>query len=178
MPVEIRLQDYRAVTETFDRVVSIEMIEAVGRKNLKTFYRVVDERLADDGLFALQAITGDTWSRTSDRRLDQYMLWLLKWIFPDGYLPTQRELSGAGASSLRIEDWHNFGHDYDRTLLAWGDNFAAHWDELKDRYDDAFRRRWEFYLYGCAAAFRAKLVNVCQIVYAKRGRSERTAPLR
>jgi cyclopropane-fatty-acyl-phospholipid synthase len=118
LPVEIRLQDYRAVTGTFDRVVSIEMIEAVGRKNLSTFYRVVDERLADDGLFALQAITGDTWSRTSDRRLDHYMLWLLKWIFPNGYLPTQRELAGAGASSLRIEDWHNLGHDYDRTLLA------------------------------------------------------------
>ena len=172
LPVEIRLQDYRAVNETFDRIVSIEMIEAVGRKNLPTFYRVVDRNLADDGLFALQAITGDTWTRTSDRRLDQYMLWLLKYIFPDGYLPKQAELAGTYGTSLRIRDWQSFGADYDRTLLAWADNFAAGWDQLKHGYGEPFRRRWEFYMYGCAAAFRANLVDVCQIVYAKTSRRQ------
>ena len=178
LSVEIRLQDYRAVTETFDRVVSIEMIEAVGRKNLPTFYRVVEDRLNDDGIFVLQAITGDTWSRTSDRRLDEYSLWLVTYIFPDGYLPTQRELSGCGSTSLRIEDWQSFGQDYDRTLLAWADNFANHWDELKNRYDEAFRRRWEFYLCGCAAAFRANRFDVCQIVYSKSSRNQCHVPQR
>lgn len=173
LPVDIRLQDYRAVDEKFDRIVSIEMIEAVGRKNLPTFYRVVDRNLADDGLFALQAITGDTWTWTSDRRLDQYMLWLLKYIFPNGYLPKQAELAGTYGTSLRIRDWQSFGADYDRTLLAWADNFAKGWDQLKPRYGEEFRRRWEFYLNGCAAAFRANLVDVCQIVYAKSGHPHR-----
>ncbi len=170
LPVEIRLQDYREISGHFDRIVSIEMIEAVGRKNIGTFYRVVDRCLKDDGLFALQAITGDTFSRTSDRRLDQYMLWLVKYIFPDGYLPRQSELAGCGGTTMRIEDWHAFDLDYDRTLLAWAENFNAGWDQVKDRYGEEFRRRWNFYLYSCAAAFRAGLVRVSQIVYSKRNR--------
>lgn len=175
LPVDIRLQDYRGVTGTFDRVVSIEMIEAVGRKNLGTFYRTVDRCLNDHGLFALQAITGDTCSRSSDRRFDQYILWILKYIFPDGYLPKQTELAACTGTSLAIESWDSFGHDYDRTLLAWAENFTNGWSELKDKYGDAFRRRWEFYLYGCAAAFRANHLNVCQIVYSKRGRAAGTS---
>ena len=171
LPVEIRLQDYREVTETFDRVVSIEMIEAVGRKNIGTFYRVVDRCLNENGLFALQAITGDTCSRTSDRRFDQYILWILKYIFPDGYLPRPSELSGCAGVPLRINDWEDFGKDYDRTLMAWAANFAQGWDNLKHRYSETFRRRWEFYLLGCAAAFRANHISVCQIVYSKSGRS-------
>ena len=95
------------------------------------------------------------------------MLWILKYIFPDGYLPRQSELAGVGNTGLRIEDWQSFGQDYDRTLLAWASNFNNGWDGLRDQYDEAFRRRWNFYLYGCAAAFRAGLVNVCQIVYSK-----------
>ncbi len=171
LPVEIRLQDYREVTERFDRIVSIEMIEAVGRKNLRTFYRVVDRCLKVNGLFVLQAITGDTCSRTSDRRFDQYILWILKYIFPDGYLPCQSELSACTDTSLRIENWESFGQDYDRTLLAWADNFERGWDGLKNKYGEAFRRRWEFYLFGCAAAFRANHIGVCQIVYSKGGRA-------
>jgi cyclopropane-fatty-acyl-phospholipid synthase len=178
LPVEIRLQDYREMNETFDRIASIEMIEAVGRKNLSAFYRVVERCLKEDGLFALQAITGDTCSRSSDRRLDQYVLWLLKYIFPDGYLPTQSELAAAGSTNLRVEDWQNFGPDYDRTLLAWADNFASGWDQLKDKYGEKFRRRWEFYLYGCAAAFRADMVRVCQVVYCKAGNRRHGEPQR
>jgi len=178
LPVEIRLQDYRAVRETYDRIVSIEMIEAVGRKNLPTFYRVVDDRLSHDGLFVLQSITADIFSRTSDYRGDQYFAWILKHIFPNGYIPTQFELSAPGSAALRIEDWQNLGHDYDQTLLAWADNFSRSWDRLKERYGEGFRRRWEFYLLGCAAAFRANLVNVCQIVYSRPGRGQRYVPLR
>jgi len=169
LPVEIRLQDYREVSETFDRIVSIEMIEAVGRKNIPTFYRVVDRCLKHDGLFVLQAISANTLSRSSDWRLDQFALWLLKYIFPDGYLPKQSELVELEGTSLRIEDRESFGLDYDRTLLAWASNFNAGWDQLKDQYDDEFRRRWNFYLHGCAAAFRARLIHLYQIVYAKDG---------
>lgn len=169
LPVEIRLQDYREVSETFDRIASIEMIEAVGPKNIPTFYRVVDRCLKDEGLFVLQAISANILSRSSDWRLDQFALWLLKYIFPDGYLPKQSELVGPEGTSLRIEDRQSFGHDYDRTLLAWAENFNAGWDQLGTQYDDVFRRRWNFYLYGCAAAFRARLLHLYQIVYAKGG---------
>jgi cyclopropane-fatty-acyl-phospholipid synthase len=169
LPVEIRLQDYRGLTETFDRIASIEMIEAVGRKNIPTFFGVVNRCLKDDGLFVLQAISGNTLSRSSDRRLDQYALWLLKYIFPDGYLPKQMELIAPENTSLRIEDWQSFGPDYDRTLLAWANNFNTRWDQLSGHYDEAFRRRWNFYLHGCAAAFRARLFHLYQIVYAKGG---------
>ncbi len=167
LPVEILLMDYREIAGAFDRVVSIEMIEAVGRKNIPAFFGVVDRCLKDGGLFALQAISGNTLTRSSDRRLDQFIVWLLKHIFPNGYLPTRAELATAGNRSLIIEDWHNLAGDYDQTLLAWARRFNDAWPDLKQRYDEAFRRRWNFYLHGCAAAFRAGLVHVYQITYSK-----------
>lgn len=167
LPVEIRLQDYREIDETFDHVVSIEMIEAVGARNVPTYFRAVDRCLAPGGRFALQVISGDMLSRTSDRAMDQYCLWLLKYIFPDGYLPAEPQLVPPRDTSLRIQDWHRFDDDYERTLLAWADNVAGNWQSIADRYDERFRRRWEFYLYGCAAAFRAGLIDVSQIVYSK-----------
>ena len=167
LPVEIRIQDYRDLGDTFDRIVSIEMIEAVGRSNMRKYYGIVDRCLADDGLFALQAISGDTLTRTSDRRLDQYVLWLLKYIFPDGYLPRSNELANLSGTSLRVEDWQSFSDDYIRTLHAWAGRFDSGWNTISQKYGDRFRRRWHYYLYGCAAAFRAGLVDVYQIVYSK-----------
>lgn len=169
LPVEIRYQDYRELNETFDRIVSIEMIEAVGRRNLAAFYRVVDRCLKHDGTFVLQAISGDTFSRTSHRPMDEFALWLLKYIFPNGYLPKQHELVAPRDTSLLIEGWQSFGSDYDRTLQAWAANFNAAWDELQHQYDDLFRRRWNFYLHGCMAAFRSRSIDVYQIVYTKGG---------
>ncbi|MFM9996654.1 MAG: cyclopropane fatty acyl phospholipid synthase [Phycisphaerales bacterium] len=169
LPVDIRLQDYRELNETFDRVVSVEMIEAVGRRNLGAFYRVVDRCLSDEGVFVLQAISADTLSRTSHPALDDLVLWLLKHIFPRGYLPAQHELVAPRDTSLLIEGWQSFGPDYDRTLGAWAANFNGAWDQLRDQYGDAFRRRWNFYLHACMAAFRARLIDVHQIVYARGG---------
>jgi len=178
LPVDIRVQDYRDLNDTFDRIVSIEMIEAVGRKNMPTFYRKVNDCLKDGGLFALQAISGNTLSRSSDRRLDQYILWLVKHIFPDGYLPKPTEMTRLEGTGLRIEDWQSFADDYDRTLMAWADRFNAGWDTIAEKYGDRFRRCWHFYLYGCAAAFRANLVDVYQIVYSKGSRRGRYQPTR
>ena len=171
LPVEIRLQDYRDLREEFDRIVSIEMIEAVGRKNLPTFFRTIDTSLREGGCFVMQVISGDTLSRTSDRGLDQYILWLLRYIFPDGYLPKPTELIPPRDTHLHVEDWHRYFDDYPRTLRAWAQRFNENWPRLQDSYDEAFRRRWNFYLHGCAAAFRAGLVNVSQIVYRKGRRS-------
>ena len=166
LPVQILLQDYRTYEGEFDRIVSIEMIEAVGRRNLPRWYRDLDRWLRPGGRFALQAIVGDTMSRTSDRRLDQYILWLVKHIFPDGCLPRAQELSASG-TSLRIDSWERMSGDYDRTLLAWNQRFEAGWNDLSTRYSERFRRCWQFYLLGCAAAFRSGLVDVNQIVYTK-----------
>lgn len=176
--VDIRVQDYREVNGRFDRVVSIEMIEAVGPKNMPVYYRTVDRCLADGGLFALQAITGHTLTRHSDRRLDQYILWLVRHIFPDGYLPRPAEMVAGYGTTLTVLDWHAFTDDYDRTLMAWADRFNAGWPSLADRYGERFRRRWHFYLYGCAAAFRAQLAQVVQVVYAKGQRALRYMPVR
>ena len=178
LDVDIRIQDYREISETFDSIVSIEMIEAVGRSNMGKYYQVVDRCLADGGLFGLQAISGNTLTRTSDRRLDQYVLWLLKYIFPDGYLPQTSELTGLRGTSLRVEDWQSFSDDYIRTLHAWAGRFDAGWDQLSEKYGERFRRRWHYYLYGCAAAFRAGLANLYQIVYSKGRHATRYEPVR
>lgn len=166
LPVEILLQDYRTFDGRFDRIVSIEMIEAVGRRNLPRWYRDIDRWLLPGGCFALQAIVGDTISKTSDRRLDQYILWLVRHIFPDGCLPRVQDLSARG-TSMRINSWERISGDYDRTLLAWYQRFEDGWHTISNRYSERFRRTWQFYLLGCAAAFRSGLVDVNQIVYRK-----------
>ncbi|MDF1810415.1 MAG: cyclopropane fatty acyl phospholipid synthase [Phycisphaerales bacterium] len=178
LPVDIRLQDYRELHECFDHVVSIEMIEAVGRKNLPAYYRVVDRCLQDGGLFVLQVISGNTLTRNSDRRLDQFILWLVRYIFPDGYLPRTDELLPPRDTGLRIEDWHRYFDDYERTLLAWASQFNEHWEQIADQYDERFRRRWNFYLNGCAAIFRSQLIDVSQIVYTKGQALTRYHPVR
>ncbi len=167
LPVNIVLKDYRQEQGQYDHVVSIEMIEAVGARNIPVFYETVDRCLKPGGRFALQVISGDIFSRSSDPRMDLLALWLLKYIFPDGYLPSESQLVPPPSTSLRIQDWHRFSDDYERTLLAWAENFNAGWHDLSDSYDDAFRRRWNFYLHACAAAFRAELIHVSQLVYTK-----------
>ncbi|MDC0357386.1 cyclopropane fatty acyl phospholipid synthase [Oligoflexia bacterium] len=167
LPVEIKLQDYRSLVGQFDHIVSIEMIEAVGRKNLPVYYSTVERLLKDNGRFLLQVISTETCSRRSNRRVDQFLLWILKYIFPDGYLPKATELADAGGTKLIPQAWENFGPDYDKTLMAWGENFNTYWGALKDNYGEDFKRRWNFYLYSCAALFRARLVHLYQIVYSK-----------
>lgn len=178
LPVEICLQDYRDLTERFDHVVSIEMIEAVGRKNLPEYYRVVDRCLQEGGLFVLQVISGNTLTRNSDRRLDQFILWLVRYIFPDGYLPRSDELLPPRDTGLKVEDCHRYFDDYEKTLRSWASRFNENWDQIADQYDDRFRRRWNFYLYGCAAIFRTQLIDVSQVVYTKGRTKFRYTPVR
>ena len=178
LPVDIQVMDYRNVKDTFDRIASIEMIEAVGRRNIPKFLNVVNRSLADGGLFGLQVITGDMLSRTSDARMDQFVLWLLKYIFPDGYLPRENELSDLDGTSLSIHDWHRFSEDYDRTLMAWAERFNAGWSSIAGRYDERFKRQWNYYLHGCAGAFRAGHIDVQQIIYAKGGQQASRRPVR
>ncbi len=162
LPVEVKLEDYRETSGKFDRVVSVGMIEHVGSQNYKTYMRVVNRCLKDEGLFLLHTIGRDTSTTTTDP-------WVAKYIFPVGHLPSVRQI-GAGIEKIFVmEDWHNFGADYDKTLTAWHENFEKSWPKLKDKYDERFRRMWRYYLLSCAGLFRSRRAQLWQIVLSKNG---------
>jgi len=169
LDVEIVLEDYQNYSGTFDRIVSIEMIEAVGRKNMASYFAMVERCLRDRGLFGLQVISAESFSRYSVPALDQYILWLQKRIFPNGYLPTLPQLIRPARVALVIEDLHNFSADYAKTLYAWRERFESGWPALKESYGEPFRRMWLYYLQGCEALFQARMVQLYQIVYSKSG---------
>ncbi|NJB84700.1 cyclopropane-fatty-acyl-phospholipid synthase [Lewinella marina] len=159
LDVEFRFQDYREVDETFDHVVSLGMFEHVGPKNHHTFMRVVDRCLSDDGLFLLHTIGTNLSRIVSDA-------WTDKYIFPGGVAPSALQITRAAEGLFTIKDWHNFGGDYDRTLLAWYANFERHRGELTD-YDERFYRMWRFFLLTAAGGFRSHRNHLWQIVFAK-----------
>jgi len=162
LPVEIRLQDYRDVTGQFDHVVSIGMFEHVGHKNYRTFMDVVHRCLKRDGLFLLHTIGGNESVKATDP-------WITKYIFPNSMLPSANQVAAAYEGLFVMEDWHNFAADYDRTLMAWSDNFDARWGALRDGYGDRFYRMWKYYLLSCAGAFRARKNQLWQLVLSKDG---------
>lgn len=160
--VEIRLQDYRDVDEQFDHIISIGMFEHVGYKNYRTYLEIVHRCLKDNGLFLLHTIGGNTSVTHTDP-------WIDKYIFANSMLPSIKQISNAAEKLFVIEDWHNFGTDYDKTLMAWYDNFISHWDEINDTYSERFFRMWEFYLLTCAGSFRSRKNQLWQIVMSKNG---------
>ncbi len=162
LPVEFRLQDYRDINEKFDRIVAIGMIEHVGHKNYKTFMRVMHRNLKDDGLFLLHGIGGNSTIIYTDS-------WIHKYIFPGGEIPSIPQLGKAMEGMFVMEDWHNFGADYDKTLMAWFANFDKSWPSLQKKYGDRFYRAWKFYLLSSAGSFRARKSQLWQIVLSKHG---------
>ena len=162
LPVEIRLEDYRSLAGAFDRVVSIGMIEHVGYKNYRTFMRMVRRCLKPDGLFLLQTIGGNESVRKTNE-------WISKYIFPNSNLPSAKQIDSAVEKLFILEDWHNFGQDYDRTLMHWFRNFHDSWNELRDKYGERFYRMWKFYLLSCAGCFRARAIQLWQIVLSPEG---------
>ena len=162
LPVDIRLQDYRQMKEKFDRIVSIGMIEHVGYKNYEIFMRTVRRCLNDDGLFLLHSIGGNRSVSCTDP-------WLERYIFPDSMLPSAKQLMSAAEDVFILEDWHGFGTDYDKTLMQWFQNFQKNWDALKTDYDDRFYRMWRYYLLSCAGSFRARSIQLWQLVFSPEG---------
>lgn len=162
LPVDIRLQDYRQLDGRFDRIVSIGMFEHVGYKNYRTYFQKVRELLSEDGLFLLHTIGGNTPSERTDPWIDRY-------IFPNGMIPSSQQITSTYEGLFVLEDWHNFGPDYDLTLMAWHDNFQRAWPKLKGRYDERFRRMWTYYLLACAGSFRARENQLWQIVLSRDG---------
>lgn len=167
LPIEIRLQDYRDLTETgtFDRIVSIGMFEAVGYKNFEDYMKVASRALRDDGLFLLHSIV---FPRTNPRSEP----FLVKYIFPNGYIPSLSQLAKAVEGYFLVEDLHNIGAGYDPTLMAWYQNFEQHWPRFEPQFGEnavTFYRIWRYYLLSCAGAFRARQSQVYQIVLSKNG---------
>ncbi len=162
LPVDIRLEDYRKVTGNYDRVMSIGILEHVGHKNYQTYFKKSDECLKKDGIAFVHTIGSNVSSVTCNR-------WINTYIFPNSMLPSIAQIAHAMEGLFVMEDWHNFGEDYDKTLMAWYRNFEAAWPDLRKSYDDRFYRMFRFYLLGCAGTFRARDIQLWQIVMTKPG---------
>ena len=158
-------KNYHEVDGKYDAVISIGILEHVGYKNYRTYMEVVNRCLKDDGLAFIHTI-GKNISTTHENR------WLDKYIFPNGMLPSISQIAKAAEGLFVIEDWHNFGQDYDKTLMAWYQNFNSAWPALRDKYGDRFYRMWRFYLLSCAGGFRARDQQLWQIVMTKTGREQ------
>ena len=162
LPVEIRVEDYRDTQGQFDHIVSLGMFEHVGPKNYRIYMEKMRSLLKDDGLFLLHTIGGEH----STLRTDP---WIDKYIFRNGVLPSVAQIGTAIDRVFVLEDWHNFGPDYDKTLMVWWQNFDRHWPEIKDKYSERFYRMWRYYLLSCAASFRARRNHLWQLVLSKEG---------
>lgn len=164
LPVSIKKQDYRTVTGQYDAVVSIGIMEHIGYKNYRTYMEVANRCMKDDGIAFIHTIGANVSSSTAEPFTHKY-------IFPNGMLPSISQIGAALEDIFVMEDWHNFGPDYDRTLMAWDYNFKKAWPQLKEKYGERFYRMWEYYLLTCAGAFRARDQQLWQIILTKKGRA-------
>ncbi len=162
LKLEVQLKDYHKIEGQFDHVVSVGMFEHVGYKNYPAYFDKVSQLLKDDGLFLLHTIGGNVTENHGDP-------WAEKYIFPNGMLPSIKQIGAASEGRLVMEDWHNFGADYDRTLLAWHKNFEAAWPKFQDQFGDRFYRMWRYYLLSFAGVFRSRNIQLWQIVFSKNG---------
>jgi len=162
LPLEFRLQDYRDLSGQFDRIASIGMFEHVGKKNYRTFMQVAHRCLTDDGIFLLHTIGKSDSSGVTDP-------WIDKYIFPNGELPAISQISEAMDGLLVTEDLHNFGADYDKTLMQWHANFEAAWPKFANALGERFFRQWRYYLLSCAGGFRARDLQLWQWTLSKHG---------
>ncbi|MEM8922967.1 MAG: cyclopropane fatty acyl phospholipid synthase [Actinomycetota bacterium] len=165
LDVDIQQTDFRNVRGTFDRIVSIGMLEHVGHKNYRKFFDVNRELLTPDGIILHHTIGSNITKNHTDP-------WFDKYIFPGGVVPSVEYVGRASSFHWALEDVHNFGPDYDTTLMAWLDNIERRWDEVP-HYDERFRRTWRYYLMSSAASFRTRNLQLWQFVFTRAGR---TAP--
>ncbi len=161
--VHPHLLDYRDYSgPKVDRIASMGMFEHVGHKNYRTYFEKARSCLKDDGLFLLHTI----WENERYPTIDP---WQDKYIFPNGDLPSLGEITTAVEGLFVVEDVHNFGADYDKTLMAWNAKFQAHRDEMARNHGDRFCRMWTYYLLQNAGAFRCRYISVGQLVLSPHG---------
>jgi cyclopropane-fatty-acyl-phospholipid synthase len=175
LPVKIKVIDYRDLDGNFDKIVSVGMFEHVGVKNYRTYFEHASRLLKDQGLFLLHTIGSDITINRTDP-------WIDKYIFPNGQIPSPIEIAENIENLFLIEDWHNFGRDYDKTLMAWHQNFENYWPDIKANYNERFYRKWRYYLLSCAGYFRSRQGQLWQIILSKRTkltqyRSKRTSQI-
>lgn len=160
LDVSIELIDYRELDMEFDRIVSVGMFEHVGPKNYDEYFTMVNKNLKPNGIFLLHTIGSNETKINVDP-------WINKYIFPNGCLPSVKQIAEASEPFFVMEDLHNFGSDYDKTLMAWYENFEFIWPDIKDEYSDRFRRMFTYYLKSCAGAFRARNIQLWQVVFTR-----------
>ena len=159
--VNIQMMDYRDVKNKYNSIASIEMIEAVGKNYLKSYFQTIKENLGQQGVAAIQAITID------DKLFDRYKKkedFIQKYIFPGGFLPSKKSLyKYAKDSGLSMEEYNSYGSHYSNTLNIWRGEFISKWEEIsKQGFDLTFKRMWNFYLSYCEAGFKSKNIDLIQ----------------
>ncbi|HEV2386830.1 MAG TPA: cyclopropane fatty acyl phospholipid synthase [Candidatus Acidoferrales bacterium] len=170
LPVELRLEDYRDVRGSFDRVVSLGMFEHVGVKNYRTFFKVVRDALEANGKLYLSSIGVNRSVRVTDP-------WIERYIFPNSHLPSLLQIGEAIRGLFQVEEWRNRAAEYDRTLMAWHRNFERYKERVKADYGDRFYRMWRYYLLASAASFRARRLQAWQILLSPAGAAGAAGPL-
>ena len=165
--IEFCFLDYRNVTGKYDKIVSIEMLEAVGHSYYKSFFTKINEVLKKDGILAMQIIIApDSRYKEMKKSVD----WIQKHIFPGSLLPSIGILNKSinSTSDLTLVKLKEMGIHYSKTLYLWGENFNQHKEKLtKLGFDDHFFRKWNYYLCYCEAAFKMRNINVVQLVYSR-----------
>lgn len=174
LPIDIRFQDWRDIEGCYDRIGSIGMFEHVGPGNHPAYFKKMRSVIADDGLMLLHCIG----TRVPRYRGDP---WFHKYIFPNGVITSLSRIASACEPHFVIEDVDNFGADYEPTLLAWFQNLSEGWDEFEHVYgsrDGPTFRMMKFYLVGVAGGFRARHVQLFQVVLSPRGARGGYRPVR
>lgn len=171
--VEVLLADYRDLEGRYDKLVSVEMIEAVGADYLDTYMRVLRDRLEPDGLALVQAITIEDFRYTDALKSVDF---IQRYIFPGAFIPSVSAITAsmARASDLGLVELFDFGESYARTLGAWRERFEAAWSRIADMgFDETFRRRWRFYLAYCEGGFRERAISDVHLLMARPGYRKR-----
>jgi len=165
--VNVMFLDYRDLKDEYDKVASIEMIEAVGEKYLDQYFRKIKNSLKSNGHAAIQGIT------IRDDLFDRYRTgedFIQKYIFPGGFLPSSDYIKRlAEKNKLKLEKINSYSNDYAKTLSTWRNNFFKAWNDISPLgFDDSFKRMWEFYLSYCEAGFKAKNIDLIQFSMSNR----------
>ncbi len=165
--IEVRIQDYREVDGSYDAIVSVEMIEAVGEEYWPTYFRTLDDRLAPGGTVAIQAILMPHHRMLATRRS---FGWIQKYVFPGGLIPSVEAIEQITGqqTGLRLVTQHSLRPDYARTLRLWRERFGANWETISaEGFDETFRRLWEFYLAYSEAGFASGYLDVRQLTFTR-----------
>ncbi len=166
--IELLLQDYRELSGEYDKLVSVEMIEAVGADFLDTYLKIIEQRLKPNGLALVQAITIEDFRYAGAlKRVD----FIQRYIFPGSFIPSLTAIvnSMARGTDMTLIDLHDMGGSYARTLACWHQRFELAWPEIQQStaFDEVFRRRWRFYLNYCEGGFRERAISDQQLLFAR-----------